>query len=567
MADDVHQYSSVAGFAFLFNVIMGNGPLTLPAAFQQAGWLLSSVVLVLLCFTSFIPFTFVIEAMSITNAISRLNAHRDTQVDETPDANNSSHQGEDLGHIDSIDAATDSKINPSFYEISEKFELGQMFKIYFGRIGNILLYLNIAIYLYGDLSIYGAGVPKSLRNVVCTAGSNSTSHNDSNVCWDWSPLTRSDVYRIFVACFALCMLPFLFIHLTRSRWLQIFTTAIRWISFILMLCLAVDRAIIIRRDYTMTSLITKRSWNPSLYHLMLPDAAPAVIPHPAIARVQGLPNLFGVCVYVFMCHHSIPGVVTPIRNKRNLMFRIFIPLFFSVLAFNLLLSGTAVAAFDQIQDIYTLNFVPDEDSGELFKIPNILAKIFGYFLSLFPVFALSSTFPILCCTLLGNLSTLFTMFRSFQSETARRVLRWVLPFVVLLPPICIAFTTDNIGFLVGFTGAFAGSGIQYIIPALLVYRARRYITSRLRTDTPTRSSRFDGGGLDTEPLYPTSSDEPLIRNPNCCGAITRLWNSSSHMHIASPFASPFRHFAWILLLVVWSVFCIVVVLVDKICAI
>ncbi|OON23554.1 hypothetical protein X801_00530 [Opisthorchis viverrini] len=65
------------------------------------------------------------------------------------------------------DAATDSKINLPFYEISEKFELGQMFKIYFGRIGNMLLYLNIAIYLYGDLSIYGAGVPKSLRNVVC----------------------------------------------------------------------------------------------------------------------------------------------------------------------------------------------------------------------------------------------------------------------------------------------------------------------------------------------------------------------------------------------------------------
>ena len=40
--------------------------------------------------------------------------------------------------------------------------------------------------------------------------------------------------------------------------------------------------------------------------------------HPEVAIASGAPNLFGVCVYSFMCHHSLPSMVTPIRNKSKL---------------------------------------------------------------------------------------------------------------------------------------------------------------------------------------------------------------------------------------------------------
>ncbi|KAF6773683.1 hypothetical protein AHF37_07587 [Paragonimus kellicotti] len=183
-----HQYSSLAGFAFLFNVIMGNGPLTLPAAFQQAGWLMSTIILIILCFTSFITFTFIVEAMSITNALSKLKKKAVT-----------SNEG---GSNEEVEVTVISEeprtFDGRYFDILQKFEIGQMFRLYFGRIGNILFYLNICIYLYGDLAIYAAGVPKSLRNVVCTAAINNTVLHDSDLCWDFSSLSRSDVYRIFV---------------------------------------------------------------------------------------------------------------------------------------------------------------------------------------------------------------------------------------------------------------------------------------------------------------------------------------------------------------------------------
>ena len=33
---------------------------------------------------------------------------------------------------------------------------------------------------------------------------------------------------------------------------------------------------------------------------------------------RALPNLFGGAVYAFMCHHSLPGIITPMRDKAKI---------------------------------------------------------------------------------------------------------------------------------------------------------------------------------------------------------------------------------------------------------
>ena len=65
-----------------------------------------------------------------------------------------------------------------------------------------LFHLCMILYLYGDLAIYAAAVPKSLRDVVCTYKKNSSNCNetevDSDPCWKEGGLNRMDSYRIFV---------------------------------------------------------------------------------------------------------------------------------------------------------------------------------------------------------------------------------------------------------------------------------------------------------------------------------------------------------------------------------
>ncbi len=51
------------------------------------------------------------------------------------------------------------------FEILHKFELGEISTRVAGRTWTILLYITLAIYLFCDLSVYSAAVPKSLRDI------------------------------------------------------------------------------------------------------------------------------------------------------------------------------------------------------------------------------------------------------------------------------------------------------------------------------------------------------------------------------------------------------------------
>ena len=184
--------------------------------------------------------------------------------------------------------------------------------------------------------------------------------------------------------------------------------------------------------------------------------------HPVVARFEGIPTLFGVCVYSFMCHHSLPSMVTPINNKSRLNLIVGGD-YLLILCFYVLLSFTGVFSFSNLQDLYTLNFLCDSSEH-----PITTVKFLQYFLALFPVFTLSSNFPIIGVTLKNNLRTLGHLFRnSFPLE------RLLFPFLALIPPVLIAIITDNVEVLVSVTGSYAGAGIQYMIPVALVYFGRR----------------------------------------------------------------------------------------------
>lgn len=53
-----------------------------------------------------------------------------------------------------------------YYVLDAKIELGEMAGLFFNDFGRILFYICIAVYLYGDLSIYSAAVAKTLRDVI-----------------------------------------------------------------------------------------------------------------------------------------------------------------------------------------------------------------------------------------------------------------------------------------------------------------------------------------------------------------------------------------------------------------
>lgn len=227
---------------------------------------------------------------------------------------------------------------------------------------------------------------------------------------------------------------------------------------------------------------------------------------PPIADYTGLPALFGACVYSFMCHHSLPSLVAPIAQKNALKSLISMD-YILICGFYLCLAITGVFAFANLEDLYTLNFVPTQSQS------SIPLKCVEYFLSLFPVFTLSTSFPIIAITLRNNLQTLFLDTAHFESYNFL-LRRCIFPLLAIVPPVLVTYFTDSVISLVSFTGSYAGAGIQYIIPIALVWQARKTCTSLL------------GQGILNE------------------------------------FRSPFGSNGWLLFVFIWSVTCVILVTVN-----
>ncbi|XP_005191156.2 transmembrane protein 104 homolog isoform X1 [Musca domestica] len=482
------SYPTWIGFIFVFNLIVGTGALTLPGVFAKAGWLLSLIVILLLAVISYITVTFIIEAMASANAVKTWQnlqvLKRSYDFDSREDVRGNSLAVESetdvetddptaalLSHQQQVDASARLERMPiyaqhstlQYYTLDEKFELGEMATLFFNDVGRVLFYLCISIYLYGDLSIYSAAVAKSLRDLFCdhpnattpsnytsldfelesswnlSAANNETDEDAIKLCWQNNTLSRLTVYRLFLVGFICLFGPFAAFSVQKTKYLQIITVIFRWCAFLLMISLALK--------------------------LLITDGAKG---HPVSMNIYGIPALFGACVYSFMCHHSLPSLLAPIRDKMAVG-RILCADYLVICLFYLLLAMTGIFAFDRLEDLYTLNFIPDQTDDHSFAA-ELLVGI-DYFLALFPVFTLSASFPIIAITLRNNLLTLCLDTSRIESYNyfVRRIL---FPMLTVIPPFAITYFTESLTSLVAFTGSYAGAAIQYIIPIALVYYAR-----------------------------------------------------------------------------------------------
>lgn len=347
-----------------------------------------------------------------------------------------------------------------------------MADLLYNGLGRVLFSLCVVAYLLGDLAIYCTAVAKSLRDVSCTVPTNSTTTLDSP-CWQASSISRSNVYRLCVTAFIVILGPFTFFNLSKTKYLQLMTTILRWTAFSAMVILAIIR-------------LTDSSQQHG---------------HPTLAQPGNMPEVFGVSVYAFMCHHSVPSLVTPVKNKSRIPLILGVD-FVIISCFYILVCMTGIFAFDQVPDLYTLAFKPEPGSS-----PGIPLMVMDYFLALFPVFTLSTNFPIIAITLRNNLEAILLNLPPI-SRLPQSARRFMFPLLAIIPPTLIALATENVGILVTITGAYAGAGIQYVIPATLVFLARRKLAGQ---------------------------EKELGRS------------------FSNPLASVFRHGAWVVLVLAWSV--------------
>ncbi|VDK52028.1 unnamed protein product [Anisakis simplex] len=458
------------GYILTFNLIVGTGALALPKAFESAGYVLGILLLIISSFMSYVCATFVVEGMAIANAASR-------RFKWKPGVE-----------------ASDNDLR-SMYKIQERVEMSTMARLFIGKYGLLFFNTIMTVYLFGDLVVYTAAVPKSIMNVICDAeimndaafhalkfhclsqSVNGTTANGQNECHEHWPewLQRITVYRMAIFVFVCFVTPLVLVGVQRTKFLQLSTSICRWTAFIVMIVLACLQ--------------------------LAKEGSPRI---PQTYNIHGFGSLFGTTVYAFMCHHSLPSIVTPMKSKSHIF--IYLGLVYAlVLAFYLALAVSGTFAFEHIFDVYSLNFLHS-------KTDQFYEVIINYFLALFPVFTLTSNYPIVACTLINNLTVLSDLILELSTQecnhsnddkakqngenkskladdtisvqTAAHSRHHIIAFAVITLSTLVALFSDDILILTSITGSYPGVGVQYIIPSLIAIYARRYCSRHMNDEVP-----------------------------------------------------------------------------------
>ena len=408
------QYGTFVAYGFVFNLILGSGPLTLPFAFHKAGMLLASGFVLLVAGAAFIAATYIVESMSLAAAFAR------------------GEEGVPL----IVNAA---EVDPvAVFALDSRQELGTMAARFFPRAGHLASIACVVLYLYGGATMYAVSVPQAVMAVSGNIGS----------------LGEGGTYHVLLACFAALGVPLCFHDFQKTKPLQIFTVITRSIVFVTMLTLSFVR--------------------------VARGAGDADV---SLLQPSGMSHLFEVAVFVFMCHHSLPGILAPVRNKRTLVpmlvaayGTVFVAYVLLCLFAQLAFGGTAAAtcgtgpgAACEIQALYTSNFA----SYDVHAIGSTIA--------LFPVLLIDS-FPLVVISLRNNLMQLLPIGRA--GSTLRQV---AFTLVAALPPIAIASVTRDVQMVTAYTGAYAGMAILFLIPTALVTLGRKRATERWGHDAVARN--------------------------------------------------------------------------------
>lgn len=438
------SYGYPVGAIFIFNLVVGTGALALPYGWNEAGLVNGLFFTLLVFFFAFMCVTFVIEAQSLVTAIVRLEKSKDKrppasygalqEFDGSDIDNSGGHTplgDEDIVHSAEFEYFEDEGGRTAFYP--QQVEMGAMSEVLLGKAGRYLFYGVLVLYLYGDLCIYAVAVPLSVRDTLTPDGI-TIGGVEISAMW---------CYEFYLLIYAVLAIPFCYFTFSNTKYLQYFTVVCRNVAFFLMFAIA------------FYYIFTGQGSDPSEMDYFVGTEIPA---------------LWGTIIYCFMCHHSIPGLISPLKQKRKLSW-MMLAVYILLLAFYLTLCVSGLFAFSTqptdadcsddlcpIQSLYTENFL------------SFQGVVVSYFLGLYPVFTITSNYPLIAITLRNNMMQIAPFLKEGKWAKYRQV---IFATVVAFPPFAVATVFLNVDALVSLTGAYAGLFIEFVIPAVLVLYARK----------------------------------------------------------------------------------------------
>jgi len=424
------KYSVGTAVVFALNMTLGTGPLTLPFAFAQAGLLLGAGFLALCAVLGYITATYIIETLVLGNVAIFEAAEADLIARPLLDEEDSEEEEEEANA--KAKSSTEWKL-PSreemrgkrpdkVFKIRERIELGEMGqRILPGHLHG-LLYAFLFLYTFGTLCVYAVAVTSSVEAL----------------------LPGGQRYHgAVVLCFGAIVFPLCFADMQKLRSLQSGIMVVRVVVIVTMLAAAGDE-------------------------ILHPTGAPPagdeggsgwVWRGMPMANPDGLPSLFANAVLSFMVHHSLPGLLAPLKVQAEAP-AVISSAYGIAYVIYIVLGTTALAAFgSRVPPLYNLAF-------ERLPVPVVPSLLCGY-----PVLLLA-IYPIVGITLRNNLMNVLKM-PPAGSRGRCHPMDVLATAAAALPPVAVAYVTQNVQIIVSYFAGYFGLSLLLLVPCLLVRWARR----------------------------------------------------------------------------------------------
>lgn len=484
MADNqTRSYSWFIATIYIFNSCAHLSIVALPKAFAEVGIIFGLGLLLLHGVLSYLTCVFVMEALAIqelfmetedkADRLKNYYCHRSKQTSSVSPISD----GTNVQKINpSIDESCFSQNNPSFTikdenrtiingtkkdnkELKCDVELNAnatctnsndsllkvdcyfLVKSVFPKYGTVLLYICVFFTSFGVIAYSLAAMSKSVTTTLCS-DDYAFHGNETTECKSFG-MTIFNTNRIVNVCLSLFFLPFAFLHVTKSKIIQILTNACKWLAWISMLTLSIRR------------MVNKGVKSSKLFGF------------------KKLPDFLGISMFIYLIHVTMITVTIPINNKgkRNLSIKVAFLLAFTLAS---VISMTTIHAFspDEIQEMVILNF----HSPTFFK----------YFLLLYPVYSCAGVIPVFISDLREKLLPFFV----FKWDPRRILQKVLVPFLAIVPSTMFSIFVSDVRKIMTYTGVFFGGTLQFIIPSILIYCARKKAYQILRSNDDIKKYFF-----------------------------------------------------------------------------
>ena len=316
--------------------------------------------------------------------------------------------------------APDLSVKNSPYYIREKIEISKMCDDHMHVFVKYVIFFIIGCYMYGAMIFkYVSGAQSLSEGISFTFTGEKEKFND-----------QFYFYYICIVVFAAVSIVFSLGNIENSRMLQVVTMYMRFLTTFLMMI-----GSIISMFKEGVTFRASEDIKPDFDHAS---------------------NLFANTVFVFVAHHSIAGIVKPVRPQKS----VYNILFYSFTIGSVILvveSFLASLAFSHI-DNTNCNKFPCEMQG-LYNVNFESVPVIGQITNFYPTLNVAAV-PILTITLRNNLFVMVGI--STAKET--RFTKAIWSFGLSIPVLIIACVYKDAQVIMTYTGGLGGTSILFIIP-------------------------------------------------------------------------------------------------------